>query len=84
MLNARSEMVRSVAASAILTNLKPPEALKIEHEHKISGESVVDNYEAVMKELAKKKVEMMRQGGDVKKIANFDITVEAEIIEEEK
>ena len=82
MLNARSEMVRSVAATAILTQLKPPESLKIEHEHKVSTTSIVDDYENVMRELARRKVEMMKQGGDVKTIANFDLTVEAEIIEE--
>lgn len=84
MMNARSEMVRSVAASAILTQLKAPEAAKLEVDISLKKESVVDDYEKVMRELAKQKKDMIAEGGDVKKIANFDITYEAEVVGEER
>ena len=82
MMNARSEMVRSVAASAILTQLKAPESAKLEVDITLKKDSIVDDYENVMRELAKQKRAMMTEGGDVKAIANFDLAVEAEIIEE--
>ncbi len=84
MMTARSEMVRTTAASAVLTHLKPPEAAKLEVDVNINKGSIVDDYEKVMRELAAQKMAMIKDGGDVKSIANFDIkpdAIEAEIEE---
>ncbi len=83
MMNARSEMVRSTAASALLANLKPPEAAKLEVDVTLNKGSVVDDYEAVMRRLAAQKKEMIEAGGDVKTVANYEIAIEAEIDEED-
>lgn len=78
MLNARSEMVRSTAASALLAALKQPEAAKLEVDINLKKDSIVDDYERVMREFAAKKVEAIKQGGDVKEIANYDIVIDVE------
>lgn len=78
MLTARSEMVRSTAASSLLANLKPPEAAKLEVDINLNKGSIVDDYEAVMRKLAAEKKQMIEAGGDIKSVANYDIVIDIE------
>jgi len=86
MLNAKSETVQQKAAETLLTQLKAPEAAKLEVDISINKGSVVDDYEQVMRDLATQKLELIKYGGDVKTIANISPIQQEEIIdvEEEK
>ena len=83
MLHARSEMVQHQAAKTLMENLKPPEAAKLEVEIGIKRNESVEENEAFMLELAAKKIELMKLGGNVKDIANMTVANE-EIIEIEE
>lgn len=82
MLNAKSETVQQKAAETLITNLKAPEAAKLEVDISINKGEVVDDYEAVMREVAKKKREAILAGADIKEIANISSGVK-EMIETE-
>lgn len=84
MLNARSEMVQHQAAKTIMEQLKQPEVAKLEVDITTRNETVEEN-EAFMIELAEKKLELMRLGGDVKSITNMTVKkeniIDGEVVE---
>ena len=73
MLNARSETVQQKAAETIMTQLKAPEAAKIEVDISINKGDIVRDNEAFMVKLAEEKIELMKLGADVKSIANMTV-----------
>ena len=85
MLNARSETVQQKAAETIMTQLKAPEAAKLEVDISLNHNTVVQDNESFMMELAEKKLELMALGADVKSVTNMTVD-KPEIIdvEEEK
>jgi hypothetical protein len=84
MLNAKSEMVRMQAANSLLIHLKPPEVVKMELDIGVTHNSIIDDYEVVMRRMVEKQKELIAAGGDLKQIANASIKPLAdEIIEME-
>ena len=83
MLNARSETVQQKAAETIMTQLKAPEAAKLEVDISINKGDIVNDNETFMMELAEKKLELMRLGGSVKDIANMTVD-KTEVIDVEE
>lgn len=85
MLNAKSETVQQKAAETLITHLKAPEAAKLEVDISVNKGEVVDDYEQVMRQVARKKREAILAGADVKDIANISTkaedAIEAEIEE---
>jgi len=73
MLNARSEMVRFQAANSLLIHLKPPEVAKVELDIGITHNTVIDDYEMVMRKMVEKQKELISAGCDLKQIANASI-----------
>ncbi len=93
MLTAKSEAVQQKAAETILNQLKAPEAAKLEVDISINKGEVVDDYEAMMREVAKQKRDAILAGADTMKITNLasqlshpvdEKVCEAEIIIEEE
>ena len=85
MLNARSETVQQKAAETIMTQLKAPEAAKLEVDISLNTSDSVQENEAFMIELAERKLELMALGGDVKSITNMTVDKQEIIdVEEEK
>ncbi len=76
MFNAKSETVQQKAAETILTQLKAPEAAKLEVDISINKGEIVDDYEAVMRDIAKRKREAIIAGASAKEIANISTSVE--------
>ncbi len=73
MLNAKSETVQQNCAEAIMTQLKGPESSKLEIDISINQSDSVRDNEAFMIELAEKKLELMRLGGNIKDITNMTV-----------
>lgn len=88
MYNAKSETVQQKAAETLITNLKAPEAAKLEVDISVNKGEVVDDYEAVMREVAKQKREAILAGASIKEIANISSgipeAIEAEVITEKE
>jgi len=85
MLNARSETVQQKAAETIMTQLKSPEASKLEIDISVNKADVVNENEDFMREIAKQKLELMALGGDVHQITNMTVASEVIIdVEEDK
>ena len=84
MLNARSETVQQKAAETIMTQLKAPEASKLEIDISVNKADVVNENEDFMREIAKQKLELMALGGDVHQITNMTVSAEVIDVEEEK
>ena len=72
-INGRSEVARVSAASALLKELKPPEAAKIELDISIDKGTVIDDYEQAMRAMVAQQKELIAQGGDLKAITNASI-----------
>jgi hypothetical protein len=81
MLNARSETVQQKAAETIMTQLKAPEAAKLEVDISVNKGDIIEDNEAFMRKIAEAKLVEMEKGGDVHKLTNM--TMNAEIVEEE-
>lgn len=75
MLNAKSETVQQKAADSIMVQLKAPEAAKLEVDISVNKGEVVDDYEAVMREVAKRKRDAIVAGANVKEIANISSAI---------
>lgn len=85
MLTAKSETVQQKSAEALMVQLKAPEAAKLEVDVSINRADVVNDNEAIMRQLAAEKLKVIALGGDVKAIANMSGKVEDIIdVEEEK
>ncbi len=73
MINAKSEMVRQKAAESLMTNLKAPEASKIEIGVSYSND-IVDDLRATTRALAKQQMQMIMGGqSSVEDVAHSDI-----------
>ncbi len=83
MLNARSETVQQKAAETIMIQLKGPETSKLEIDISLNQSDAVNDNEQFMIELAEKKLELMKLGGNVKNITNMMVD-KTDIIEAEE
>ena len=81
MYNAKSETVQQKAAETLMTHLKAPEVAKLEVDISHNVADVVKDNEAMMYELAEKKLELMKLGGDVKAITNLTPVKDEDIID---
>lgn len=82
MLTAKSPRDRINAADKLLLHLKEPEGLKIEMNIKTSKDTVVDQYEEMLRNMASKQKELIANGMDTAMVANVkDSFIEGEIVE---
>lgn len=78
-----SPKVRSDAANSLMTHLKPPETKKLELDIGINRGSVIDDYEKVMAKMVHAQQDLIRQGGNIKQIANASIKKDEDIVDGE-
>jgi hypothetical protein len=82
MLNANSEMVRTTAANAILTHLKPPEAVKIELDVGERTSNVVQELRETTQKLVNAQKKTLESGQlSAKQIAELPIA-KAEVVDD--
>jgi len=73
MLNAKSEMVRQKAADSLITNLKAPEATKVEIDINYNDD-IIEDLRATTRSLAKQQMQMIMGGqANAKDIAHSEI-----------
>ncbi len=84
MLTAKSETVRTNAADSIMTQLKPPETVKIEMELGMKADPAIHAlHETTMKLVAQQKLMLQSGASDAKEVAGITIDMEPpEIINE--
>lgn len=70
MVNAKSEKVQADAASALLTQLKAPEAQKIDLSVKVEQQDGLDTLNATLVKLAEQQKELIARGAGTKAIAH--------------
>ena len=80
-LNARSEMVRSQAASSILTILKTPEAAKVKIDVNVKHDNSIEALQEMMAQVALEQQTMLAQGVPLKTIAAAKIVKEEDVID---
>ena len=80
-LNARSEMVRSQAASSILTILKTPEAAKVKIDVNVKHDNSIEALQEMMAQVALEQQTLIAQGVPLKAIAAAKIVKEEDIID---
>lgn len=79
MMNARSEKVRSDAANSILTQLKQPEAQKIQLDVAVDNTRVIDELRSATAELVNQQKAMISSGAmDAQEVAHSKIIVDGE------
>lgn len=78
MINSRSDMARVQAASGLLANTKPPEAIKIELDVAIDNKDAIADLRKATEELAVAQLDSIKGGKAVKAIAESTI-IDAEI-----
>lgn len=82
MLTAKSPRDRINAADKLLLHLKEPEGLKIEMSIKTNKDTVVDQYESMMRNMAIEQKKLINSGMDLDKVANVkDSFIDAELVE---
>jgi hypothetical protein len=78
--NANSEAVQEKACKTLIETLKPNEESKIEIDMNIKeSEDIVKRYDQALEFASQKMLNMMKQGGDVHKIANIKLSKKEEI-----
>lgn len=73
MLTASYAKDRITAADKLLTHVKPPENMKVELDVGVKQDSIIDRYEAMISDLVKTQQQQIKEGGDLKQIANVKI-----------
>ena len=84
MLTGKSEMVQHLAAKTIMEHLEVSDDAVLKVDVSVNKNETVQENESFMLELAKKKLELMKLGGDVKSIANMTVKKEETIIDIEE
>ena len=82
-LNAKSEMVRSQAASSILTILKTPEAAKVKIDVSVKHDNSIEALQEMMAQVAQEQQNLLTQGVPLKVITAAKLTKEEDIIDVE-
>jgi hypothetical protein len=70
MHNARSEQVREKAANTLIQYLGSEDMNKIEIDIGFKKDSIIEDYEKAMLKMTEQQLDIIKQGGDVKQIAN--------------
>jgi len=82
MIHANSEMVRTTAANSLLTQLKPPEAQKVELSVGVKEDSSIAELRQTTAELAAQQKRMLQSGMmDAQEVAHSKVLVEGEFEE---
>ena len=84
MMKSTSDMVQHLAAKTIMEYLAVTEDSVLKVDVSVTKNEVVEENESFMLELAEKKLELMRLGGDVKSIANMTVKKDNTIIDVEE
>lgn len=80
-LTAKSEMVRSQAASSILTILKTPETAKVKIDVNVKHDNSIEALQDMMVQLAEQQKSAIAAGVPLKQITNQPLTIEGEAVQ---
>lgn len=83
MMNARSEMVRTVAASAILTALKTPETAKVQVDVSVKHDNSIEALQEMMARVASEQLALIEKGVPLKTITSAPLVLEGEVANDE-
>lgn len=83
MLSARSEMVRTTAASAILAALKTPETAKVQVDVNVKHDNSVEALQEMMARVAEEQLALIGKGVPLKSITSAPLVIEGELVDED-
>ena len=83
MMTARSEMVRTTAASAILAALKAPEAAKVQVDVNVKHDNSVEALQEMMARVAEEQLSLIQKGVPLKSITSAPLVIEGELADED-
>ena len=81
MLTAKSEMVRSQAANAILIALKAPEAAKLKIDVNVKHDNSVEMLQEMMARVASEQLSLLEKGVALNSITSAPLLIEGEIVD---
>lgn len=81
MMTAKSEMVRSQAASALMTVLKTPETAKVQLDVNVKHDNSIEQLQEMMVQLATRQQAAIASGIPLKQITSQPLVIEGEAVE---